>query len=162
MSASLSNYIGIDDPPAEMYGKAMSCVDELMPDYYRLCLESDTPPPADPYLAKREWARRLVTRWHGGSAADAAEAAFDRQFKEGRAAADAPEISLPETDPVHVPALLHSAGLATSRGEARRLIAQGGVRVDGVALKPEELDVGRGRLAGTELRVGRRFARILA
>jgi tyrosyl-tRNA synthetase len=162
MSASLDNYIGIDDPPAEMYGKAMSCVDELMPDYYRLCLESDTPPPADPYLAKREWARRLVTRWHGAAAAEAAAAAFDRQFKEGRAAEDAPEIPLPETDPVHVPALLHGAGLATSRGEARRLIAQGGVRVDGEPLAPDELDVARDRLAGTELRVGRRFARILA
>jgi tyrosyl-tRNA synthetase len=145
-----------------MYGKAMSCVDGLMPDYYRLCLESDTPPPADPYLAKREWARRLVTRWHGATAAEAAEAAFDRQFKEGRAAADAPEIALPEADPVHMPALLHSAGLASSRGEARRLIAQGGVRVDGTPLGSDELDVARDRLAGKELRVGRRFARILA
>ena len=162
MSASLNNYIGIDEPPAEMYGKAMSCVDGLMPDYYRLCLESDTPPPADPYLAKREWARRLVTRWHGATAAEAAEAAFDRQFKEGRAAADAPEIPLPEADPVHMPALLHSAGLASSRGEARRLIAQGGVRVDGTPLASDELDVARDRLAGKELRVGRRFARILA
>jgi tyrosyl-tRNA synthetase len=162
MSASLGNYIGIEEPPAEMYGKAMSCVDELMPDYYRLCLESDTPPPADPYLAKREWARRLVTRWHGANAAETAEAAFDRQFKEGRAAADAPEISLPDTDPVHLPALLYSAGLASSRGDARRLIAQGGVRVDGTPLGSAELDVARDRLAGTELRVGRRFARILA
>jgi len=162
MSASLNNYIAIDEPPAEMYGKAMSCVDGLMPDYYRLCLESDTPPPADPYLAKREWARRLVTRWHGATAAEAAEAAFDRQFKEGRAAADAPEIALPEADPVHMPALLHSAGLASSRGEARRLIAQGGVRVDGTPLASDELDVARDRLAGKELRVGRRFARILA
>jgi len=162
MSASLNNYIAIDEPPAEMYGKAMSCVDGLMPDYYRLCLESDTPPPADPYLAKREWARRLVTRWHGATAAEAAEAAFDRQFKEGRAAADAPEIPLPEADPVHMPALLHSAGLASSRGEARRLIAQGGVRVDGTPLASDELDVARDRLAGKELRVGRRFARILA
>jgi tyrosyl-tRNA synthetase len=162
MSASLGNYIGIEEPPAEMYGKAMNCVDELMPDYYRLCLESDTPPPADPYLAKREWARRLVTRWHGANAAETAEAAFDRQFKEGRAAADAPEISLPGTDPVHLPALLHSAGLASSRGEARRLIAQGGVRVDGTPLGSAELDVARDRLAGKELRVGRRFARILA
>ena len=74
MSASLGNYIAIDDPPAEMYGKAMSCVDELMPDYYRLCLEADDPPPADPYAAKREFARRLVERWHGAEAAAAAEA----------------------------------------------------------------------------------------
>src|SRR6476661_938464 len=92
MSASLGNYIGITEPPQEMYGKAMSCVDELMPVYYRLVLEADDPPPADPYTAKREFARRLVERWHGAAAAAAAEAAFDRQFKQGRAAEDAPRI----------------------------------------------------------------------
>ncbi len=160
MSASLGNYIAIDDPPGEMYGKAMSCVDELMPDYYRLCLQSDDPPPSDPYAAKREFARRLVERWHGAQAAAAAEAAFDRQFKQGRAAEDAPVIVLPDGDPVHMPALLHSNGLAGSRGEARRLIAQGGVRIDGVPLAADELDVARSRLAGHELRVGRRFVRV--
>src|SRR6478735_5644584 len=158
MSASLGNYISIADTPAEMYGKAMSCVDELMPDYYRLCLEADGPPPADPYAAKREFARRLVERWHGAEAAASAEAAFDRQFKQGRAAADAPRIRLPEGDPVHMPALLADNGLAGSRGEARRLISQGGVRIDGTPLAADELDVARGRLDGAELRVGRRFA----
>jgi tyrosyl-tRNA synthetase len=158
MSASLGNYIGIDDPPNEMYGKAMSCVDDLMPLYYRLCLEQDDPPPADPYTAKREFARRLVERWHGAEAAAAAEEGFDRQFKQGRAAADAPRIRLPDGDPVHMPALLAEKGLASSRGEARRLIQQGGVRVDGSPLGAGELDVPRDRLAGSELRVGRRFA----
>ncbi len=158
MSASLGNYIAIDDPPNEMYGKAMSCVDELMPVYYRLCLEADGPPPADPYTAKREFARRLVERWHGAEAAATAEAAFDRQFKQGRAADDAPRIRLPDGDPVHMPALLADNGLAGSRGEARRLIAQGGVRLDGTPLAGDELDVARERLAGAELRVGRRFA----
>jgi tyrosyl-tRNA synthetase len=158
MSASLGNYIGIDDPPAEMYGKAMSCVDELMPVYYRLCLEADAPPPADPYQAKREFARRLVERWYDAEAAAAAEAAFDRQFKEGRAAQDAPRIQLPAGDPIHMPALLAENGLAASRGEARRLIAQGGVRIDGVQLRGDELDVPRDRLLGAELRVGRRFS----
>jgi tyrosyl-tRNA synthetase len=158
MSASLGNYIGIDDPPNEMYGKAMSCVDDLMPAYYALCLEADAPPPADPYTAKREFARRLVERWHGPEAAATAEAAFDRQFKHGRAAADAPRIRLPDGDPVHVPALLAGRGLAGSRGEARRLIQQGGVRVNGNPLRADEFDVSRGRLEGAELRVGRRFA----
>jgi tyrosyl-tRNA synthetase len=158
MSASLGNYIGIDDPPNEMYGKAMSSVDELMPAYYRLCLEADNPPPADPYTAKRRFARRLVERWHGAEAAAVAEEAFDRQFKQGRAAADAPRIRLPDGDPVHIPALLAGNGLAGSRGEARRLIQQGGVRVDGNPLAAGEFDVSRGRLAGAELRVGRRFA----
>jgi tyrosyl-tRNA synthetase len=158
MSASLGNYIGIDDPPTEMYGKAMSCVDELMPIYYDLCLEDDEPPPTDPYTAKREFARRLVERWHGAEAAATAEEAFDRQFKQGRAAADAPRIRLPDGDPVHMPALLAENGLASSRGEARRLIQQGGVRVDGNPLGAGELDVARDRLAEAELRVGRRFA----
>jgi tyrosyl-tRNA synthetase len=160
MSASVGNYIGIDDPPAEMYGKAMSCVDELMPLYYRLCLEADEPPPADPYTAKREFARRLVERWHGEEAAASAEAGFDRMFKEKRATDDAPVIELPDTDLVHVPALLADHGLAGSRGEARRLISQGGVRLDGEPLAADELDVPRARRTGVELRVGRRFARV--
>jgi tyrosyl-tRNA synthetase len=160
MSASVGNYIGIDDSPAEMYGKAMSCVDELMPLYYRLCLEADEPPPADPYVAKREFARRLVERWHGKEAAASAEAGFDRMFKEKRATDDAPVIELPDADPVHVPALLADHGLAGSRGEARRLISQGGVRLDGEPLAADELDVPRARMTGVELRVGRRFARV--
>jgi tyrosyl-tRNA synthetase len=160
MGASLDNYIGVSDPPAEMYGKAMSAVDELMPQYYDLVLDADHPPPADPYLAKREFARRLVERWHGADAALAAEAGFDRMFKDKRATDDAPVLALPDGDPVHVPALLADNGLAASRGEGRRLIGQGGVRLDGVALSAEELDVPRARLAGSELRVGRRFARI--
>jgi tyrosyl-tRNA synthetase len=160
MSASLDNYIGVTDPPAEMYGKAMSAVDEMMPQYYDLVLDADDPPPADPYLAKREFARRLVERWHGAEAARAAEAGFDRMFKDKRATDDAPVLDLPEGDPVHVPVLLADNGLAASRGEARRLIGQGGVRLDGVALSAEELDVPRARLAGAELRVGRRFARL--
>jgi tyrosyl-tRNA synthetase len=160
MSASLGNYIGITEPPQEMYGKAMRCVDDLMPDYYRLCLEADEPPPSDPYVAKREFARRLVERWHGPEAAAAAESGFDRMFKEKRATDDAPVLGLPDGDPVHVPALLADHGLAGSRGEARRLIAQGGVRLDGEPLGAEELDVPRSRMAGAELRVGRRFARV--
>ena len=160
MSASLDNYIGISDPPGEMYGKAMSAVDELMPLYYELVLDSDEPPPADPYTAKREFARRLVERWHGAEGAAEAEAGFDRMFKEKRATEDAPVLPLPDSDPVHMPALLADNGLAASRGEARRLITQSGVRLDGVSLGPDELDVPRTRLAGAELRVGRRFARV--
>ncbi|MDX6522373.1 MAG: tyrosyl-tRNA synthetase [Gaiellales bacterium] len=160
MGASLDNYIGISEPPAEMYGKAMSAVDELMPQYYELLLDADEPPPADPYIAKREFARRLVERWQGADAAVEAEAGFDRMFKDKRATDDAPVLPLPDSDPVHMPALLADNGLAASRGEARRLITQGGVRLDGVPLEQDELDVPRTRLAGAELRVGRRFARV--
>ncbi len=69
MSASLGNYISIDDPPAEMYGKAMSCVDDLMPDYYRLCLEADEPPPSRPVRGQarvRPPPRRALVRRRGG------------------------------------------------------------------------------------------------
>jgi tyrosyl-tRNA synthetase len=145
-----------------MYGKAMSSVDELMPQYYDLLLDADQPPPADPYLAKREFAQRLVERWHGAEAAAAAAAGFDRMFKEKRATDDAPVLELADGDPVHMPALLADNGLAASRGDARRLIGQGGVRLDGVSLSADELDVPRARLSGAELRVGRRFARIAA
>ncbi|MFL6040361.1 MAG: tyrosine--tRNA ligase [Gaiellales bacterium] len=158
MSASLDNYIGISDPPAEMYGKAMSAVDELMPDYYRLTLEADEPPPEDPYRAKREYAHRLVERWYGAEAAAAAEAGFDRMFKEKRATDDAPVLGLPAGEVVHLPALLAANGLAGSTSDARRLIKQGAVRVDGDQV--QELDLPAADLRGRELRVGRRFARI--
>jgi tyrosyl-tRNA synthetase len=158
MSASLDNYIGISDPPADMYGKAMSAVDELMPDYYRLTLEADEPPPEDPYRAKREYAHRLVERWHGAEAAAAAEAGFDRMFKEKRATDDAPVLGLPAGEVVHMPALLAANGLAGSTSDARRLIKQGAVRVDGDQV--QELDLPAADLRGRELRVGRRFARI--
>jgi len=158
MSASLDNYIGISDPPAEMYGKAMSAVDELMPDYYRLTLEADEPPPEDPYRAKREYAHRLVERWHGAEAAAAAEAGFDRMFKEKRATDDAPVLGLPAGEVVHLPALLAANGLAGSTSDARRLIKQGAVRVDGNQV--QELDLPAADLRGRELRGGRRFARI--
>jgi tyrosyl-tRNA synthetase len=158
MSASLDNYIGIDEPAAEMYGKAMSAVDELMPDYYRLTLDSDSPPPDDPYQAKREYARRLVERWHGPEAAAAAAAGFDRMFKEKRATDDAPVLALPYGESIHLPGLLTENGLAGSTSEARRLIKQGGVRIDGQQV--QDLDVPADSLRGRELRVGRRFARI--
>ena len=158
MSASLDNYIGISDPPADMYGKAMSAVDELMPDYYRLTLEADEPPPEDPYRAKREYAHRLVERWYGAEAAAAAEAGFDRMFKEKRATDDAPVLGLPAGEVVHLPALLAANGLAGSTSDARRLIKQGAVRVDGNQV--QELDLPAADLRGRELRVGRRFARI--
>ena len=140
MSASLGNYIGIDDPPAEMYGKAMSCVDELMPDYYRLCLEADGPPPADPYVAKREFARRLVERWHGAEAAAAAEAGFDRMFKEKRATDDAPVLDLPDS---RSRARARVPGRPQPGGIPRR-----GAAADLAGRRPPRRRAARGRRAG--------------
>ena len=115
-------------------------------------------PPSDPYRAKREYAHRLVERWYGAEAAAAAEAGFDRMFKEKRATDDAPVLGLPAGEVVHLPALLAANGLAGSTSDARRLIKQGAVRVDGNQV--QELDLPAADLRGRELRVGRRFARI--
>ena len=156
---SLGNYIGIDDPPAEMFGKVDELRDELMPDYYRLALESDTPPPATPTTAKREFARRLVERWHDAEAAAAAEAGFDRQFKQGTggrrtlaragAARRRPVPHAGASRRAASPSLSVRGAPADRAGRGaggrRRSLADG-------ARPPAR------RLEGAELRVGRRFA----
>ena len=129
------------------------------PEWYRLVLEREVPA-GEPMEAKLALARAIVARSHGEEGAAQAEAHFTRVVREGQAPddADVPEIALPEGDPVHLPALLAAAfGLSTS--EARRLIGQGGVKVDGVAVT--ELDVPRAELVDKTLQAGkRRFARL--
>jgi len=158
MSASRGNYIGLAEAPEEQFGKTMRIPDSLLEQWYRLLMESDDVPD-DPLQAKLELARFVVKRAHGEDAARAAEAHFTRVVREGRAPAEIPSFVLPETDPVHVPALLADCfGMSTS--EARRLISQGGVRVDDV--QTDELDLPRARLAGVVLQAGkRRFARLV-
>jgi tyrosyl-tRNA synthetase len=161
MSASKNNYIGLLEPPEEQFGKTMRISDEALPDYYRLVMESDTDPLAgDPMQAKLELARFIVTRAHGEEAAREAEAHFTRVVREGKAPDEVPEVSLPADDPLHLPALLASAfGLSTS--EARRLIGQGGVRLDDQIVS--ELDVPRESLEGKVLQAGkRRYVRLTA
>jgi tyrosyl-tRNA synthetase len=161
MSASLGNYIGLTDPPEEQFGKSMRISDELLPEYYRLVMESDVDPAAlDPLEAKLELARFVVRRSHGEEAASAAEAHFTRVVREGQAPDDVQEAALPPGDPVHLPALIREVfGLSTS--EARRLIAQGGVKVNGAPTA--DLDLPRESLAGALLQVGKRqFARLRA
>ena len=157
MSSSAGNNIPLTAPPEEQFGRTMRISDELLADWYRLVVEQPVPP-GDPLEAKLALARWIVTRSHGPDAAEAAEEHFTRVVREGRAPEDVPEQTLPDGDPVHLPALLASAfGLSTS--EARRLLAQGGVRVDGTAVS--ELDVPRSGLVGTVLQAGkRRFARL--
>ena len=136
----------------------MRISDELLGEWYRLVVQEELPPEADPLAAKLALARWIVTRSHGAEAAADAERHFTQVVREGRAPDDVPEVALPDGDPVHVPAVLAAAfGLSTS--EARRLLAQGGVRADGQLL--EELDVPRARLAGAVVQAGkRRFARL--
>jgi tyrosyl-tRNA synthetase len=157
MSSSAGNNIPLTAPPEEQFGRTMRISDELLEDWYRLVVEQPVPP-GDPLHAKLELARWIVSRSHGPEAAQTAEEHFTRVVREGRAPDDVSEHTLPDGDPVHLPALLASAfGLSTS--EARRLIAQGGVKVGGTPVS--ELDVPRSDLVGTVLQAGkRRFARL--
>ena len=159
MSASFGNYIGLSDRPEEQFGKTMRISDELLPEYYRLVMESDQDPAElEPMEAKLALARFIVGRSHGEEAVSAAEAHFTRVVREGRAPDDVPEARLPDGDPLHLPALVREVfGLSTS--EARRLIAQGGVKVDDRVV--DDLDVPRSDLEGALLQVGKRqFVRL--
>jgi tyrosyl-tRNA synthetase len=159
MSGSRGNYIALLEAPEEQFGKAMSLPDELLPDYYQLVMQSDEDPlSGDPMEAKLRLARFIVTRAHGEEAGRAAEEHFTRVVREGEAPEDVPETALPDGDPVHLPALLANAfGISTS--EARRLIAQGAVRVNGAAIT--DLDVPRADLEGAVVQAGkRRYARL--
>jgi tyrosyl-tRNA synthetase len=157
MSGSRGNYIGLLEAPEEQFGKAMRFPDEMLPELYRLVMEEE-PPTAEPMEAKLGVARFVVARSHGQEAADAAEEHFRRVVREGRPPDEVPEHPLPAADPVHLPALLADA-FALSTSEARRLISQGGVKLDGEAVR--ELDVPRERLAGSVLQAGkRRFVRL--
>ena len=161
MSASLGNYIGLTEPPEEQFGKTMRISDELLPEWYRLVMESEVDPvPLEPLEAKLALARFIVGRSHGEEAAERAAAHFTRVVREGRAPEEVPEVDLPAEDPVHLPALIGAEfGLSTS--EARRLIAQSGVKLNGEIVGA--LDVPRGALAGALLQVGKRqFVRFRA
>jgi tyrosyl-tRNA synthetase len=158
MSSSVGNNIPLTAPPEEQFGRTMRISDDLLEDWYRLVVEEPVPE-GDPLDAKLALARWIVTRSYGEDAAGAAEEHFTRVVREGRAPDDVPEYPLPDGDPLHLPALLASAfGLSTS--EARRLLAQGGVKVDGAVVS--ELDSARDGLAGTVLQAGkRRFVRLV-
>ena len=165
MAKSLGNYVGVTDPPEEMFGKLMSLPDAAMPTYYELLLGDEIDPSLAPVEQKRTLARRIVERFHGSEAAGEAEAQFDRVHKEHRAPEEIEEVRLSRADladgVIHVPALL-SDHFGTSRSEARRLLAQGGVKLDGDPLGDGDLDVPVDRLDGSVLQVGRRkFRRIV-
>jgi tyrosyl-tRNA synthetase len=161
MSKSFDNYIGVTEPPAEMYGKTLSIPDESLPSWYELLLGREVPSELSPRDAKRELARALVARFHGPDAAREAEEAFDRQFIRGEYPDDMPDVAWPaDEDPIHLPALLASA-FDISTSEARRAIAQGGVKVDGLPIGNGALDVAAADLDGKVVQIGkRRFARV--
>jgi tyrosyl-tRNA synthetase len=160
MSASRGNYIGLKEPPEEQFGKAMRIPDSLLRQWYALVMEREDVP-ADPLEAKLELARFIVRRAWGDEAARAAEEHFTRVVREGQAPEEVEEAELPAGEVIHLPALLVQSFGVGSTSEARRLIAQGGVRVDGEPV--EELDLPRDRLAGRLVQAGkRRFLRFRA
>jgi tyrosyl-tRNA synthetase len=162
MSKSFGNYIGVTEPPEEIYGKTLRLPDEALGTWYELLLGE--PPPADvgPRDAKRALARTLVSRFHDDEAARAAEAAFDRVHLEHRPPDEMPDALLDGGGggQVHLPALLASTFGVTS-SEGRRLLRQGGVKLDGEPLAAEPLDRPVSELEGKVLQLGkRRFARL--
>ncbi|MGE5690903.1 MAG: tyrosine--tRNA ligase [Pseudomonadota bacterium] len=159
MSSSQGNNIPLTAPPEEQFGRTMRIPDSMLGDWYRLVWERELPPDADPMEAKLALARFVVERSHGAAAAAAAEAHFTRVVRERGAPEEVPEAMLPPDDPVHLPRVLTDAGLASTTSEARRLIAQGAVRIDGAPAT--ELDVPRDRLRGALVQAGkRRFVRL--
>src|SRR5947207_6909989 len=159
MSKSRGNYIGITEPPEEMFGKTMSIPDKALPQWWDLLIGG--PHAADPMEWKLELARRVTARWPGEDGAHAGEAHFTRVVRRHEAPEDVPAVMLPDGDPVHLPALLVERLGVGSTSEARRLIEQGGVKLNGSPATG--LDVPRDALAGALLQVGkRRFARLTA
>jgi tyrosyl-tRNA synthetase len=160
MSSSIGNNIPLAAAPEEQFGRTMRISDSLLGDWYRLVVEKDLPADSDPLEAKLALARWIVTRSHGVDAAREAEEHFTRVVREGRPPEDVAEVSLPEGDPVHLPAAL-AEWFGVGRAEARRLIAQGGVRVNDETVT--ELDLPRSTLLGALIQGGkRRFVRVAA
>jgi tyrosyl-tRNA synthetase len=157
MSSSVGNNVPLTAAPEEMFGRTMRLPDSQLEEWWTLVAERPVPE-GDPLEAKLALARFIVARSHGDAAARAAEQHFTRVVRRGEAPEEMPEHPLPAENPVHLPALLAAAfGLSTS--EARRLIGQGGVKLDGQAVS--ELDQPRERLAGAVLQAGkRRFVRL--
>jgi tyrosyl-tRNA synthetase len=161
MAKTLGNYIGITEPPEEIFGKTLSIPDTAMGSWYSLLLNRQVPADLSPRDAKRALARALVTRFHDEAAAARAEEHFDRVHVAREAPEEIEEASFEASDgAVHVPAVLEAV-FGLSRSEGRRLLAQGGVRLDGEALSGADQDLPAERLDGAVIQVGkRRFRRL--
>jgi tyrosyl-tRNA synthetase len=170
MSQSIGNYIGVEDPPDQMFGKTMSIPDTAMIEWFRLAADLD-PAEVDeieaglasgalhPGETKRRLARAVTALYWGEDQAQKAESAFDQVFKEGGMPDEIESFALPADDPVMIPGLIRDA-LGLSGAEARRMLAQGAVKLDGTVLEAQE--IGKAELAGRVLQVGkRRFVRLV-
>jgi tyrosyl-tRNA synthetase len=155
MSKSRGNYIGIEEPPEEMFGKTMSIPDEALPQWWELVVGGGEHPDS-PMEWKLELARRITARWHGEDGARAGEEHFTRVVRHHEAPAEIPEVAV-ELEP-YLPAVLQEV-FGESASHWRRQIDQGGVKVDGEPVTGYELDPSR--LEGAVLQAGkRRFARV--
>jgi tyrosyl-tRNA synthetase len=153
MSSSLGNNIPLTAPPEEQFGRAMRIPDELLPEWYRLVMERE-PPAGDPMEAKLELARFIVRRSHGEEGAERGEHHFTRVVREGRAPddADIPEVGVDGGD-VYLPELLKGQ-FGQSNSHWRRMIEQGGVKIDGEPV--HDLELPSERLRGALLQAGKR------
>jgi tyrosyl-tRNA synthetase len=170
MSKSLGNYIGITEPPGEMFGKLMSISDDLMWRYFEVLsfrslddianLRKRVEDGMNPRDVKFELALEIVARFHDDSAADAAKQEFISRFREGAMPEDMPELTLAaEGGTLGIAHLLKGAGLVSSTSEAFRMIKQGAVRIDGERVEDRSLVVDAG--STNVYQVGRRrFARV--
>jgi tyrosyl-tRNA synthetase len=171
MSQSLGNYISVRAAADEMFGRTMSIPDELMPQWFRLAAGADRDEMGvievgigdgtlHPGELKRDLARRIVDRYHGqGSGADA-ERTFNDLFRDKQLPDDVPTASIPNDEQVWLPKALSDAGLVASNSEARRLIGQGAVRIDGQRIDDETIK--REQLLDATVQVGkRRFVRFV-
>jgi tyrosyl-tRNA synthetase len=178
MSQSLGNYVAITDPPDEMFGKLVRVSDGLIGDYRRLTLDFFSDPAEadrvaeglaagalDPWAEKRRLAREVVDLYHGSGRGASAEARFESVHREHELPSEVEERQIPKgavrEGSVWVPRLLVSLGLASSNGQARQLIGQGGVRLDGRVLDDPASELSVAELRGATLQVGRRrFVRL--
>jgi len=176
MSQSLENYVAVDDPADEMFGKLMSIPDELIARYELLAADlgpDDHSRVADglrdgsihPNDEKRRMARAVVDLYHGEGSGRRAEERFDLVHRAHEVPDDVPEGPIPvealRDGAVWLPRLLSATGLAASNAEARRLIEQGGVRIDGAPVADPDVEIAREELLGKVVQVGRRrFLRI--
>ena len=177
MSKSYGNYIGLTDAPNDMFGKVMSIPDELMVKYYRLAstvpvdqidaiekgLAADE---IHPNRCKRDLAQNIVAAYYDGEAAKEAEAAFDRQFKQHEVPEDIPEFAADltpnEEGTEYLAKLIADSGLTKSTGDARRMIDQGGVKINGEAVAAKAYNVAPESLSGAVIQVGKRkFVRLV-
>ena len=157
MSSSVGNNVPLTADPDEMFGRTMRIPDSQLEEWWTLVAEQPVPE-GDPMQAKLALARWIVARSHGEEAACSAEEHFDSVIRRKELPEEVPEHPLPTGDPVHLPTVL-AAAFDLSTSEARRLIGQGGVKLDGDAVS--ELDLPRERLAGAVLQAGkRRFVRL--